>query len=83
MGEPILFSQTPHFLEVLIDPELNWKAHFIYMKNKITPRINILKTISGIRWGAHLKFFLIVYKGYIRSLFEWGCQVFHPVDNKL
>lgn len=53
------------------------------MKNKITPRINILKTTSGIRWGAHLKFLLIVYKGYIRSLFEWGCQVFHPVDNKL
>lgn len=46
-------------------------------------RINILKAISGIRWGAHLVTLLTIYNKFIRPVLDWGCQVFHPLDEPL
>ncbi|XP_070153691.1 uncharacterized protein [Polyergus mexicanus] len=47
------------------------------------PRLNILKAMTGIRWGAHPTNLLNVYKGFIRPLLDWGCQSFNPLDEIL
>ncbi|KMQ83329.1 type-1 retrotransposable element r1dm [Lasius niger] len=83
LNENIQFSTATRFLGIYLDPELNWKALVNQLKNRIIPRINILKAISGIRWGAHLITLLTIYKGFIRSVLDWGCQVFHPLDEPL
>lgn len=82
-NENIHFSAATRFLGVLLDPELNWKAHINYLKNRITPRINILKAITGIRWGAHPANLLTIYKGYIRPILDWGSQAFNPLSEQL
>lgn len=79
----IQFSPTPRFLGVVLDSELNWKAHVNYLRNRIMPKINILKAITGIRWGAHPTNLLTIYKGYIRPLLDWGCQAFNPLNEQL
>ncbi|KMQ86844.1 type-1 retrotransposable element r1dm, partial [Lasius niger] len=83
LGEPVPCAWTPRFLGIYLDTELNWKAHIANMKNRINPRINVLKAITGIRWGAHPKILLTIYKGLIRSVLDWSCQIFHPIDNGL
>lgn len=50
-------------------------------KKKILPRSNLLRAITGIRWGVHPSTTMMVYRG-IRSVLDWGCQVFHPLGNK-
>jgi len=51
-NEIIPISWSPRYLGVYLDPELNWRAYIIQM-NKILLRINILKAIFRIKWGAH------------------------------
>lgn len=82
-NENIPFSWSPRYLGVYLDPELNWRAHVNQMRNRIIPRINILKAMSGIKWGAHPSTLLTVYKGYIRPVLDWGCQVFYPLEPTL
>lgn len=83
MDQLIPFSTSTRYLGVHLDPELNWKSHINQQKIKLLPRINILKAISGIRWGAHPNNLLTIYKGFIRPILDWGCQAFHPLDNLL
>ncbi|XP_029658825.1 uncharacterized protein LOC115232833 [Formica exsecta] len=78
----IRFSSTSRFLSVVLDSELNWKAHVNHLRNRIMPRVNILKAMAGIRWGAHHSNLLNVYKGFIRPLLDWGCQSFNPLNEQ-
>lgn len=71
------------FLGVFLDVNLSWKSHVDYVKKKTLPRINILKAISGIRWGAHPKTLIMVYKGLIRPFFDWGCQIMNEINPKV
>ncbi|XP_029678453.1 uncharacterized protein LOC115244706 [Formica exsecta] len=79
----IQFSPATRFLGVVLDSELNLKAHINHVRNRIMPRINILKVITGIKWGAHPTNLLNIYKGFIRPLLDWGCQSFNPLDENL
>ncbi|XP_070166990.1 uncharacterized protein [Polyergus mexicanus] len=79
----IRFSSTARFLSVILDSGLNWKAHVNHLRNRIMRRVNILKAIAGIRWGAHPSNLLNVYKGFIRPLLDWGCQSFNPLNEQL
>ncbi|KAL6421052.1 hypothetical protein ACFW04_013576 [Cataglyphis niger] len=48
----ILFSPSSRFLGIVLDSQLNWKAHINHMKNRLS-RINILKLqISRLQFAA-------------------------------
>ncbi|XP_020297733.1 uncharacterized protein LOC109862184 [Pseudomyrmex gracilis] len=66
------------FLGVHIDYSLSWKKHVAETRRKFLLRINILKALAGIRWGSHSSVLLTAYKGLVRSVLEWGCQVMFP-----
>ncbi|KMQ89380.1 pol-like protein [Lasius niger] len=83
LDECIPFSWSIRFLGVYLDPELNWRTHVSNLRNRIIPRINVLKAISGIRWGAHPATLLTIYEGFIRSVLDWGCQIYHPLSDTL
>lgn len=69
----IPFSHQAKFLGVIFDSRCTWMQHSLYIRQKALSRLNILKAISGIRWGAHPKTLLTVYKGLIRPILDWGC----------
>ncbi|KMQ87593.1 pol-like protein [Lasius niger] len=74
-NENIPFSLSPCFLGVYLDPELNWKAHVNQLKNRIIPRINILKAISGIQWGAHSTTLLTIYRVIQNNRLSLKCRI--------
>lgn len=80
-NNPIYIPLKPHakFLGMIFDGNLSWQQHVKYIKGKIAPRINILKAISGIGWGAHPSNLIMVYKGLIRPILDWGCQVLNDI----
>jgi hypothetical protein len=47
-----------------------------YIQPKYFKRINFLPSMAGLSWGAHLDVMLILYKGLIRSVLEYGCIAF-------
>ena len=51
---PIPIQNSARFLE-LFDRRLNWKDHIGQLKNKCQKALNLLKCISGNKWGADRK----------------------------
>lgn len=70
------------YLGFSLDYNLSWKTHINEIKEKCSKNINILKTITGIKWGAHPNNLLMAYKGLIRSNLDWGCHLFHNSNKK-
>lgn len=64
------------FLGLIFDQKLTWKDHIDYVVKKCKKRINLLKVISGSKWGASKEVLSSVYKGLIRSVIDYGSEVY-------
>jgi len=73
---PIPIQNSARFLGLLFDRRLNWKDHIGQLKNKCQKALNLLKCISGNKWGADRKSLLMVYKALIRSKVDYGSIVY-------
>jgi hypothetical protein len=51
-------------------------AHVHYIQQKCCKRINFLRSMAGVSWGAHPDVMLILYMGLIRSVLEYDCIAF-------
>ena len=60
------------FLESLLIKKLTWKPHIDKVVEKCNKRMNILRVLSGTRWGSSKTMLLIVYKAMIRSVIDYG-----------
>jgi hypothetical protein len=43
-----------------------------YVKRRCLQRINLLKSVAGVSWGAHPFCMLLLYRGLIGSVLEYG-----------
>lgn len=75
-GIEIPLVDSVKFLGVAFDSGLKWKQHALDSRVKCRLRINVLKSISGITWGAHPSTTLRIYRGWIRSVLQYGYIVF-------
>jgi hypothetical protein len=64
------------YLGVVFDGKLLSGTHVRYIQQKCCKRINFLRSMTGVSWGAHSDVMLILYKGLIRSILEYGCIAF-------
>jgi hypothetical protein len=67
-------SVVPKFryLRVVFDEKLLWGAH-VHNQQKCCKRINFLRSMAGVSWGAHSDVMLILYRRLICSFSEYGC----------
>lgn len=70
-------SNKAKFLGLTFDKTLSWIPHINNITNKLTSTINILKHLTGYRWGANKKSLLKVYRACIKSLLNYGAPAFH------
>lgn len=75
-GSDITMKKSTKFLGVLFDSRLTWADHIEYVINRCKPRINLLRCISGCKWGATCFSLLNVYKATIEPVLEYGCEAF-------
>lgn len=73
---PLELNWTLRFLGVILDANLNWRAHIDSIRKRVQPHINVLKTFAGNKWGIHPSLLLNVYKGFVRSVLDWNSQIF-------
>lgn len=82
-GQIIPPSPFVKFLGVTFDSCLKWRKYVDILKISIGRRINVLRAIAGITWGAHPCTLLMAYKALIRASFDWGAQVMNGLDPSL
>lgn len=76
-NSPIPFKTHHKFLGLMFDgPQLNWGHHIEYMVTTCHKRINLMKSLAGVRWSADKKTLLKFYCIYIWSRLDYRCEVY-------
>ncbi|CAH0397291.1 unnamed protein product [Chilo suppressalis] len=52
--------------------------HLNYICKKVESSINIMRALSGVRWGSHPYSQKILYNAIVRSHFDYGCFLLEP-----
>ncbi|CAG7727507.1 unnamed protein product [Allacma fusca] len=75
-GQQIQNVTTHKFLGLHFDQQLTWKIHLQHTKKKSTISLNLLKKISGTKWGADRKSMLRIYSSHVQSIFDYGAIIY-------
>ncbi|XP_046684647.1 uncharacterized protein LOC124370407 [Homalodisca vitripennis] len=72
----ITSSRTVRFLGLTFDSRLTWIPHLKTLKAKCLQRLNMLRVLTGTKWGADRTCMLRFYKAFVRSCLDYGSQVY-------
>ena len=64
------------FLGVIFDEKLRWGAHIQDLSVRCKKLLNLLRCISGIKWGADKETLLSIYRTMILAKIDYGCIVY-------
>ncbi|UYV65268.1 hypothetical protein LAZ67_3003760 [Cordylochernes scorpioides] len=76
----IIFSRTPKYLGVTLDPSLTYGPHINQTVLRAKKRLNILKRISGYEWGADRDTLRQTYLALIRPILEYAQPVWQTAS---
>jgi hypothetical protein len=79
----IAHEQTCRFLGMQFDTRLTWKNHIDYIIERTKCRVNLIRMLSGQSWGCSKIATLSVYRSLIRSVMEYGCELFSTATSKI
>ena len=76
-GQSIQYMKSQKLLGLFLDsPYLTWKDHITYLKKDCIRRMDLLKSISSIKWGASTVILRNFYNAYIRAKIDYGAEVY-------
>lgn len=71
-GKEIKTEQKVKFLGMIFDDRITWEEHVKYIASKCKKRLNLMRCLSGTKWGANKKCQLTIYRTLIRSILDYG-----------
>jgi ribonuclease HI len=77
---PIAHEKSCRFLGMLFDSRLSWSQHIAYIIDRTKPRINLLRSLAGQSWGCGKQAMLTVYRTLIRSVLDYGSELFSTAN---
>lgn len=78
--DPIPTDNKVKFLGVILDSRLTGIPHLSYVAQKCEKGINVLRSLSGVWWGAHPYSQKLIYNAIIRSHFDYGGFLLDPCN---
>ena len=64
-------------LGIIFDaPKLNFKSHLSFIIGETKKRLNVLRAISSVKWGANQNLLRRIYISFVRSRIEYGSITF-------
>ena len=61
------------FLGIIFDSKLTWSPHIESVIVKCKKALNIIKCLSGTKWGADRDILISLYKSLVLSRIDYGC----------
>ena len=74
--EPITFRNQAKFLGMIVDDRLSWIPHLKAIKTDCVRRLDLIKCLSRLTWGADRTSLLMLYRASIRSRIDYGSIVY-------
>ncbi|KAJ0169404.1 hypothetical protein K1T71_014991 [Dendrolimus kikuchii] len=81
-NNPIKVEDKVKFLGIHLDPKLSGITHLNFVCEKIEKNINVIRALSGIKWGSHPYCQKLLYNAIVRSHIDYGSFLMEPC-NKL
>lgn len=79
-GEVIPVVKKVKFLGIWLDYKLSGMPHFEHIAQKCEKNINIIRSLSGVWWGAHPFTQKLLYNAIIRSHMDYGTFLLDPCN---
>uniref|UniRef100_A0A8C2BUC3 Reverse transcriptase domain-containing protein n=1 Tax=Cyprinus carpio TaxID=7962 RepID=A0A8C2BUC3_CYPCA len=79
-GQLLKQVNTIRYLGVWLDVKLTFKEHIQKMLEKCKKGNNVLKCLTGYKWGASGTSLKRIYIALIRSVFDYGCIVYQSAS---
>ncbi|XP_062557306.1 uncharacterized protein LOC134222180 [Armigeres subalbatus] len=77
IGVDIIETVNSHkYLGLWLDRSLRFGAHIRDLTQKAAGRLNLLKVISGTKYGSHPTTLHMAYNAFFRGFIEYGCSVY-------
>ena len=85
MKDQVIELVTHHrYLGLIFDRSLSWNKHITELASSMTCKVNILKALSGLSWGADRNTLLMLFRNMVRPKMTYGCVLFSSTnDNTL
>ena len=80
-GKEIKIEDQVKFLGVIFDRKLNWKAHINYIVDRCKKVLNMMRSLTGQKWGADKRSLLMIYRALIRSKIDYACQAYDTASD--
>ena len=77
-GIPLPLDRNPKILGVTFDPHLCFHKHVEALVQRATPRLNILKLLTGTSWGQQKETLVATFKSLVGSLFTYAAPIWFP-----
>lgn len=77
-GSPIRVADRVKFLGVILDSKLSGVSHINYVHDKCEKKLNLLRALAGVWWGAHPFTLKLIYNATIRSLLDYATFWLEP-----
>ena len=71
------------FLGITLDKKLNYDEHINNITEKSKRRLDMLRYIGHVRKGANPKTMIILYKALVRSVTDYGIQIYGGNNGKV
>ncbi|GFW20730.1 putative RNA-directed DNA polymerase from transposon BS [Trichonephila clavipes] len=79
--KPILEVKSLKILGIIFDPNINWKNHINYLRQKGFKYLNAIKALSSPKIGTRSDHLLNIINTTIRSIVDYGSQLFSFSSN--
>lgn len=79
-NEPVPQVNTVKFLGIWLDHKLSGIPHTNYVAQKCEKNINVLRSLSGVWWGAHPCTQRLLYNAIVRSHMDYGMFLLDPCN---
>ena len=80
---PIKVETKVKFLGLYLDQRLRFKDHIEYIRQKALKRLDIIKCLAQLQWGADRVMLLRLYRALIRSKIDYGCQIYATASDHI
>lgn len=75
-GNAIKIEKSAKFLGLVWDGRLTWRQHIDLISIKCQKRLNLMRSVSGTKWGADAKSLKAIYVMLIQSVIDYGSIVY-------
>jgi hypothetical protein len=74
-------KDTHKILGLTFDSRLTWKAHINETRAKVFRRINLLKCLARMKWGAEQGMLIWLHEIMVLSVLEYGSAAYGSASN--